>query len=54
MSKGQRVQLKEADGYACTYYHIPHSIVQRDTVRINVILLLYCMHADSYKNSVCM
>lgn len=31
MSKGHRVQFKEADGYACSYYHIPHTVVQRDT-----------------------
>lgn len=29
VGKGHRVQLKEAEGYASTYYHIPKTVVQK-------------------------
>ena len=29
MGKGQRVRLKEVEGYASTHYHIPGNTVQR-------------------------
>ena len=32
VGKGRRVQLKEAEGFASTYYNIPSTIVQRVTV----------------------
>ena len=31
VDKGQCVLLKELSGYASTYYHIPHSVVEKDT-----------------------
>lgn len=46
VSKGQRVQFKEADSYATTYYHLPHTIVQKDplTSVSNQLLLLLGFH----------
>lgn len=32
VGKGHRVQLKEAEGFASTYYNIPTTIVQRVAV----------------------
>ena len=33
VSRGRKVQLKEAEGFASTYYNIPSTIVQRVTVQ---------------------
>ena len=42
VSRGRKVQLKEAEGFASTYYNIPTTIVQRVVVHHEG--KVYCRH----------